>query len=98
MYWEVVKGRACDSLQRAQLAEITRLGTELLANGRAIILLERENKALHANLAAKDEQLKDAGRLAGLEKERFKIKIKRLWRVVVIEGGVITLVLVILLL
>jgi len=96
MVFEVNLGRSCAKLQTLQKAEILRVTTELSATGRAVTLLESENRALHANAAALGEQLKDSQALGRVEKQRASIKLKRLWRVVVIESGALTVLVLLL--
>ena len=96
MVFEVRKSRICDTLQRSQQIEINAITAQLTTQGRIISLKDSHIASLEAIVASQANELKQTGTLYGLEKERFKAKLKRLWRVVVIESGVIVVILVVL--
>ena len=96
MIFEVRKSRICDTLQRAQQIEINAITAQLTTQGRIISLKDSHIASLEAIVATQANELKQVSTLYGLEKERLKVKLKRLWRVVVTESGAIVVILVVL--
>ncbi len=96
MIWEVKRGRSCDTLQQTQKIVIQKQGAELIANGDAIIILKSESSKL-------DALLKNCEALGVLNQEKFTIqkdsfkdKIKKLIRIIVVEGVVIVVMIILL--
>lgn len=91
-----MKGKSCDTLVIKQEAEITKMGAELLANGQAIVLLQKESSTLDA-LVKNCEKL---GTLAQkeftIQKDKLKVRIRKLIRVVIVEGAVIVVMIILL--
>ena len=96
MVFEVRKGRVCDTLQRAQQIEINAITAQLTTQGKIISLKDTEVDQLKAFIGSQSNELLAVKDLYGLEKARLKNKLKRLWRVVVIESGAIVVILVVL--
>ena len=91
-----LKGKACDTLVQKQEAEIQKLGAELLANGQAIVLLQKESSTLDA-LVKNCEKLGElAQKEFKIEKQKLIVKIRKLIRVVIVEGVVIVVMIILL--
>ena len=96
LIFETRKGRSCDTLVQKQEIEIQKLGAELIANGQVIVLLQKESSTLDALVKNCENISNLAKQEYGIQKERFLVKIRKLWRVVVIEGGVIIVLIILL--
>jgi hypothetical protein len=96
MIFEVRKGRACDTVMHKQEVELQKLGAELLANGKAIILLTKESSELSGLLKNCEELGALAVKEFRLEKRKLLVKIRKLIRVVILEGGVIVVMIILL--
>ncbi len=96
MIFEVRKGRACDTVLRKQENEIQKLGAELVANGTLIVLQKKEVSQLEALLKNCEKLGALATQEFTIQKERLKDKIKKLIRVVILEGGVIVVLVILL--
>lgn len=90
------KGRTCDSLQKKQQIEIEKLGLELVANAKAIALLKKEVSQLDAFIDNCNELNKVSKQELVVQKEKFKVKIRKLIRVVIVEGVAIVVLIIIL--
>ncbi len=98
MIFEIERGRACDSLQKAQLQLITASQVELLAQGRVIVLQTEQVANLKALSGAKDKQLQNANDLFLIEKSELKQKVKNQRRTIFgLSGGILVLVALIIL-
>jgi hypothetical protein len=94
--YEIRKGRACDSLQRAQAAESKKLGEKALAQGEVIRLQEVKEGSMQFIIdqwSARYDLLTEA---VVVQKKAFKARLKRLWRVVIVEGVAIVVLVIIL--
>jgi tRNA A58 N-methylase Trm61 len=96
MYFEVVKGRACDSLQVLNSNLIRSQGEELLAKDGVIVLQKTEVSQLEALLKNCEELGNLSQQKFEIQKQGLKLKIKKLIRVVVVEGGVIVVMIILL--
>lgn len=93
MTFEVFKGRQCSLVVEAQQAEIKSLGAELLATGTALTLATNQIQTLEGlvkNYETGESLLKQENKI---REKWFKEKIKRLWKVIVLEGVVILVIL-----
>jgi hypothetical protein len=96
LIYETKKGRECGNLSIKQQIEINAITAQLTTQGKIISLKDTEVDQLRAVVATQSNELLAVKDLHGLEKARLKAKLKRLWRVVIIEGaGVIILVVLI---
>lgn len=95
LIFEVLQGRACTAVTKAQSAQISALETELQASGQIVVLQESKINSLDAILATWPQQLKAQGEIHRIEKQRLKKRLNRLWRVVILETGAIILILLI---
>lgn len=93
MIFEIERGRACDSLQKAQLRLILATQEELSSQGKVIVLQTEQVANLKALSGAKDKQLQNANDLFLIEKSELKQKVKKQRRAIFGLSG-ITLILV----
>src|SRR5687768_12788900 len=56
-YFEIRKGRSCDSLSRSQTVENNRLTAELVTQAKRIILIQTENEAQDFVIARQIDQV-----------------------------------------
>jgi hypothetical protein len=96
MIFEVRKGRICDTLVNKQENQIQKMGLELMYQGKAIVLLKKESSTLDALLKNCEQLGTLAQKEFTIQKERLIVKIKKLVRVVIIEGGVIVVMIILL--
>ena len=90
MYWEVVHGRSCDSLQKAQSAEILAITNQLVTQGRIITLQKTQISSLEASNSI---QVERSAKERALVSEKNRRQIRRL-RLAAVGGwaGVVLLV------
>lgn len=97
MIFEVKKSRTCDTLQKAQFAQILALQSELLATGK-IVRIQKEQIGLQESMLIGRTRELEANRQIWRSEKRGLIKQNnRLKWVIAGESGVILLILLLLL-
>ena len=96
MYFEVVLGRICDSLNKAQAADINVLNQLVLHQGQRITLSNTKITQLEDVIKLMQEQGSNQKEVAQIKNEKLKIRLRKIWRVVIIESGVIIILVVLL--
>ena len=96
LYFEVVRGRACDSLQSVQGIEINKLTAQLVHQGTAIVVRDGKITDLEATIKLLQERGGADKELMQAKNERLKIRLRKLWRIVVIEGGIVVVLVILL--
>lgn len=94
MIFEVKRGRVCDSLNSALDDQVIKMGAELVANGKAIELQQKEIDSYKFIVLKMQSNYQDLEAVLVKTEELFKAKIKRLIRWIVVEGGVIIILIV----
>ena len=96
MYFEVIRSRSCDSLQRAQGVEINGLNAVVLTQGQKISLSNVKITQLEEVIKVLQEQAGNQKELSQVRAEKLKIRIKKFIRVVIVESGVIVVLIILL--
>lgn len=94
MIFEVKRGRVCDSLNSALDDQVIKMGAELVANGKAIHLQQKEIDSYKFIVLEMQSNYQDLEAVLVKTQELFKAKIKRLIRWIVVEGGVIIILII----
>lgn len=94
MIFEVKRGRVCDSLKSALDDQVVKMGAELVANGKAINLQQKEINSYKFIVLEMQSNYQDLEAVMVKTEELFKAKIKRLIRWIVVEGGVIIILII----
>lgn len=89
MIFEVKRGRVCDSLKSALDDQVVIMAAELVANGKAIQLQQKEIDSYKFIVLEMQSNYQDLEAVLIKTEELFKSKVRRLLRWIVIEGGVI---------
>ena len=97
MYFEVIRSRSCDSLQRAQGVEINGLNAVVLTQGQKISLSNVKITQLEEVIKVLQEQAGNQKELSQVRAEKLKIRIRKMWRWIVIETGGLIVVVILLL-
>ncbi len=94
--WKLDRGRTCDSLAASQELEINALNGLALTQGRRIILTNTKITQLEQIIQALQERANSQQDVSQAKIEKLKTRIRKFWRVVVIESGVIVVLVVLL--
>lgn len=89
LIFETRKGRAADTVIHAQTAEISALTSQVKAQVDVIALLQTENSQLEALSLTLQQRFENERQLDRNKIDRLKIKLRKGWKVVILEGGVI---------
>lgn len=94
--YEIKRGRQCELVMQAQTKEVESLGRELVANGKALQLSQKESKVLEGLLTNSKENNQILTKQFNLDRQKLKKKVKK--RGAVILGETIAIIGLILLL
>lgn len=96
MIYEVKKGRACDSLQKAQYTEITKLNEESMKKDGVIHLQSTENENLSFLLNNANSYSDRKEKEHKIDKNALKTKIKGLTKIIFGETVFVILLIILL--
>lgn len=95
--WEVARGRTCGKLVKAQETEINAFSALLVTQGKRIDLALQENEALAYANGERFKQIQAVVEMCEIKIERFRERIKDLWKwLLVAVGGDVVLAAVLL--
>lgn len=94
--YEIRKGRACDSVYRSQAAELKKAIEKSLAQAEEIRLHDGKESGLQFIITQWEQRYDLLTEAVVVQKKVFKARLKRLWRVVIVEGVAIIVLVVIL--
>lgn len=95
-YYEVTKGRKCEKITDGLTRENSWLDSVRMAQDEEISLYQDIIESQNLILYDYPKEIKAKVEICQAEKERLKVKIRRLWRVVVTEAGVIVILIILL--
>lgn len=86
LLWETERGRSCEVIRKLQANHIDSLGLEILANGKAIKLLESKSLTRDQLLKNMDEYVKLGNQEFALKEKGLKRKLRKRNGTIIIEG------------
>jgi hypothetical protein len=98
MYFEVIRGRGCDSLVKAQIIEISAIESAVMAQSKIVIQQKAEISAQAYALWLQIQQLASERDMARLKNEGLKTRLMKSRKWVIGEGGVIVVLILVLIL
>jgi len=97
MVFEIIKGRKCNDVYNSMVIENQWLDSLRQTLDEQVYLQQSIIEDQNAIILDWPKEVRANAEICQAEKERLKVKIRRLWRVVVTEAGIIAVIVIVLL-
>lgn len=98
LIYEVKKGRKCEKTRIVYLEEMASLRDDIVNLEKSVKLLNSQKHMVYEFSKTWKAQVDELKNRIEIEKDKLKERIKKLWKVIYIQGGVITVIVVIIIL